>query len=131
MRISRGSVFISILIQLCLAGLILKDLDILPYPPVRLTMVVGGQLLLIALVSRWSDISGMLLRRYVGLLAMLYLCALWITYGLRPRVAGRFTVQTVDPLVRTEALVSIALLLGFALLNMILFVRLLRRQDSK
>lgn len=109
------------LLQLLFAWIIFKCLDAMPTPPLGLSIVVGSQFLMIFVVGLKNRFSRERLLFYAVLLIILYVFALWLVFGPSSCLITA----------RIEAVVSLVLLVGFALLNAILLVRLTRARSKK
>ena len=107
-------------IQLALAVGILILPDVLPFPPTRISIIVGAQLLLMLIVSWRNRIDRNRMVECAVLLGVLYVCAVFFVFSIKS------TNVEVDPAIRVESVVSAVALVGFAGMNTALLVRVAR-----
>jgi hypothetical protein len=115
-----------ILVQLLLVYGVAQYPDVPASPPLRMTLIVGTQLVFGLAVGSQFQFARDKRKRFVVLLGMLYFFLLICLYGpLRAEIAG-VNIDHFRLTIRMEALIAIVVLIGFAFMNTAMLVRLLK-----
>ena len=133
MSSDRAWILIATAIQACLVAFIVGFIDAAPRPPARVTLIIGGQLLLVLLVGKKRGVGTDRLVQCAFVAMVLYVCTVGLLFGNGAGVAvarERPASHAVNPLVRMESVVSIVLLLGFMLMNTLMLARLIKEDKQ-
>jgi hypothetical protein len=120
-----------ILVQLLLVYGVARFPDVPASPPLRLSLIVGTQLVFGLAVGSQFQFARDKRKRFVVLLSILYFFLLICLYGpLRPQIAG-VNIDQFRLTIRIEAHIAIVVLIGFAFMNTAMFVRLLKFAEKR
>ena len=116
------------LVQLLVAYALVSTPDVLPIPPVRMSIIFGFQIFLGLVVGWQFQHSKDQCMSYVVILTGFYVVSLWLLYGpAKPSISG-VDVSSLNKKIQVghEALLSALILIGFAILNIATLLRLSR-----